>query len=149
MKVMTKAYGSLEIDDRQRIIFPQGILGFEKLKNYVLLDAEQPPFYWLQSIDDVDVAFVLIDPHLFRRDYTLDIDPGDFEEIGASGEDEVLVFAIVTIPSDTSQMTANLQGPIIVDKQTKVGRQCISMNPNWRVRHIVADELARVEQTTC
>ena len=149
MKVKTKAYGVVEADHRQRIYFPQGILGFEKLRDYVLLDAEQPPFYWLQSTEDVDVAFVLIDPRLFRKDYTLDIDPQDLDEIGAVDEIELLTLTIVTIPADTSRMTANLQGPIIINKQSKVGRQSISTNPKWRVKHVVMEELAGVEQTTC
>ena len=51
MKVNTKPYGLIEIDNRQRITFPGGILGCESLKEYVLLDALQQPFYWLQSSD--------------------------------------------------------------------------------------------------
>ncbi|MDR1858060.1 MAG: flagellar assembly protein FliW, partial [Treponema sp.] len=64
MKVATKAYGLIEVDERQKIVFPQGLLGFEGLKDYILLDAERQPFYWLQSIDVEQVAFVLVSPFL-------------------------------------------------------------------------------------
>ena len=60
MRVETKPYGVMDLDERQKIFFPYGILGFEQLKHYVLLDAKQPPFYWLQSLDMPDIAFPLL-----------------------------------------------------------------------------------------
>lgn len=65
MKVQTKPYGLIDVDERQLISFPTGIFGFETLKRYVLLDAIQQPFYWLQSIDVPEIAFVLISPFIF------------------------------------------------------------------------------------
>ena len=98
MKVQTKAYGEIEIEDRQRISFPRGLFGFEELHDFVLLDATQQPFYWLQSVERVEVAFVLIDPKFFRPDYTPEVDPLELEEIGIITADDMLVFSIVTIP---------------------------------------------------
>src|SRR5208337_2972124 len=108
MKVRTKAYGEIEIEEKQRIRFPRGLFGFEDLQDFVLFDATQQPFYWLQSVDRVEVAFVLIDPKFFRPDYTPDVDPAELEEIGIAVPDDMLVFSIVTIPAD-QRMTANLQ----------------------------------------
>lgn len=144
MKVRTKPYGEMEIADEQLIRFPRGLFGFEDLREYALLDASQPPFYWLQSIERVEVAFVLIDPHFFRPDYTPDVDTGEMEEIGKPQGEETLVFSIVTIPDNSSLMTANLQGPLILNRRTRQGRQSISTNPRWGVRHVILDELARV-----
>jgi flagellar assembly factor FliW len=149
MIVETKAYGSIEVNERQKIFFPYGILGFEHLKHYVLLDARQQPFYWLQSLDVVEVAFVLINPRIFRPEYTLEVDPEELKEIGIENAEDALDFAIVTIPENPAKMTANLQGPIIVNRKTRVGRQSISLNPNWMVRHTIMDELAAVGQKTC
>ena len=149
MRVETKAYGPLELDERQKIFFPYGILGFEHLKYFALLDARQHPFYWLQSMESVDVAFVLINPRVFRPDYELEVDADELEEIGITDLKNALDFVIVTIPEEPSEMTANLQGPLIINKQTRVGRQCISVNPRWMVRHSIMKELAAVEQKTC
>jgi flagellar assembly factor FliW len=146
MRVETKPYGGMDVDERQKIFFPYGILGFEQLKHYVLLDAKQPPFYWLQSLDRVDVAFALIDPRVFRRDYVLEVPPEDLVEIGLAAAGDAVDFAIVTIPADSRQMTANLQGPVVVNRATRVGRQCISLNPKWKVRHVILEELAAVER---
>jgi len=146
MKVRTKAYGEIEIEDTQRIRFPRGLFGFEDLQDFVLLDATQQPFYWLQSVDRVEVAFVLMDPKFFRPDYTPDVDPAELEEIGIAGPDELLVFCIVTIPAAGQRMTANLQGPLILNRRTHVARQSISTDPRWGVRHGVLEEMAQARQ---
>jgi flagellar assembly factor FliW len=146
MKILTKPYGEIEIEDRQVITFPRGLFGFEELHTFALLDATQQPFYWLQSLERVEVAFVLIDPLFFRPDYAPDIDLGELEEIGIQSETEALVFAIVTIPENSSQMTANLQGPLILNGRSHQGRQSISANPKWGVRHAILQELSNARQ---
>jgi flagellar assembly factor FliW len=149
MRVNTKAYGPIDVDERQRIHFPTGILGFENLQDYVLLDAAQPPFYWLQSMDVVEIAFVLINPRIFRPEYTLEVDPSELEALGITAEEQILDFVIVTVPEDPMEMTANLQGPIIINKVTRTGRQSISVNPRWQVRHPILKELAALGQERC
>ena len=149
MKIVSKAYGPIEVDDQQKLFFPMGILGFEDLKDYVLLDAKQPPFYWLQSLDTVAVAFVLINPRLFIPEYEIEVEEMELEEIGITSVEDMLDFAIVTIPNETSQMTANLQGPIIINRKIRHGRQCISKNSVWQIRHKIVDEMTRLERARC
>lgn len=146
MRVVTKPYGYIDVDERQKIFFPGGILGFESSKYYVLLDAAQQPFYWLQSLDIVEIAFVLIDPKVFRPDYELKVPQEELEELGIQSSEEILDLVIVTIPENPSKMTANLQGPLIINKRTRVGRQSISTNPRWQTRHYILDELSSVRQ---
>ena len=149
MRVNTKAYGPIDVDERQRIHFPSGILGFENLRDYVLLDAAQAPFYWLQSLEVVEIAFVLINPRVFRPDYRLEVERSELEEIGIGADEQVLDFAIVTVPEDPMEMTANLQGPIIINKASRTGRQSITTNPRWEVRHAIFKDLALLGQEQC
>lgn len=149
MTVETRPFGTIDVDDRQRISFPYGLFGFESLRDFVLLDSNQAPFYWLQSIEEPGIAFVLIEPSVFRPDYTLEIPRSEREEIGLDDDEAALVFAIVTIPEEQSRMTANLQGPIIINRRSKVGRQSISTNPLWCVRHYILDELTAVRSQAC
>ena len=149
MRVHTKAYGIIEADDRQKIDFPFGILGFEKMKNYILLDASQQPFYWLQSLEVPEIAFVLIDPNIFRPDYNPEIPETELEEIELTSSEDSLCLSIVTIPENQSDMTANLQGPIIINKKRRIGRQCISLNPKWKVRHNILEELSQLRNQVC
>ncbi|ADK81718.1 flagellar assembly protein FliW [Sediminispirochaeta smaragdinae] len=152
MKVQTKPYGLIDVDERQLISFPTGIFGFETLKRYVLLDAIQQPFYWLQSIDVPEIAFVLISPFIFRPDYDPVLSSDEYHEIGLEGsdDDDLLLFTIVTIPPNNhSGMTANLQGPIIINRKTRVARQAIAGDTNWRTKHLIMDEFAGQRNAAC
>jgi flagellar assembly factor FliW len=142
MTINTRPYGEIEISDRQVIRFPVGIFGFEHLHDYALLDAGQPPFYWLQSLEDAAIAFVMINPYVLRPDYVLDVPDDDLDAIEYENEEDILVFAIVTIPEDETKMSANLQGPIIINRVRQLGRQAISLNQSWRTKHYIIEELA-------
>ncbi len=151
MQVLTKPYGKIEVDERQKIYFSNGILGFENLKDYLLLDAAQQPFYWLQSLDVPELAFVMINPDIFRNNYNPEVSISELEEIDLEiiDSDNSLVFAIVTIPEEHSKMTANLQGPIIINREKKFGRQCIATNNDYKTQHYVLEELAAEKDSVC
>jgi len=143
MKVDTKAFGIIEVEEKQKISISEGLYGFEDYIEYVLLDAEHPPFYWLQSIDEKEIAFVLINPFLFRPDYEVNVANEELEEIGITSPENALIFAIVTIPSDGSPMTANLQGPVVINRETMTGKQAILSDIRWKTRHDIMAELNR------
>jgi flagellar assembly factor FliW len=142
VKLATKAYGLIEVNEQQKITFPQGLFGFESFRDFVILDAEQQPFYWLQSMDMEQIAFVLINPFIFRPDYEVNISNEDLAEIGIYSPEKALIFSIVTIPLDGSPMTANLQGPIVINRDTRTGRQAILVDERWRTRHDILAEMA-------
>jgi flagellar assembly factor FliW len=141
VKVTTKAYGVVEVNEHQKITIASGLFGFESFRDYVLLDAERQPFYWLQSMDVERLAFILVNPFLFRPDYELDIGDEDLSEIGISDPRKALIFSIVTIPADGGPMTANLQGPLVINRETRQGKQAVLTDPRWRTRHNIMDEL--------
>jgi len=143
MRIESRAYGPIEIEDRQVITFPAGILGFEHLHEYALLDATQPGFYWLQSLENPGIAFIMLNPYDLRPDYVLDVPDEDLRSIAYGDEEDILVFAIVTIPEDESRISANLQGPVVINRAARLGRQAISLDPRWRTKHLILEELAR------
>jgi flagellar assembly factor FliW len=149
VKVVTKAYGLIDVDERQKITFSMGLYGFESFKEYILLDAERQPFYWLQSIEVEQVAFILVNPFLFRPDFEVDINDEDLKDIDLSGPEKALIFSIVTIPGDGSPMTANLQGPLIINRELRCGRQVVLTDPRWKTKHDIMKELASVRQGSC
>ena len=146
MKVKTKAFGTIEVDENQKITFPHGLLGFESYRDYVLLDAEQEPFFWLQSLDEEHVAFVLINPFLFRNDYEMNIDNEELQPIGISDPGKAVAFAIVTIPSEAGPMTANLQGPLVISRDTHLGIQAILTDSRWKTKHDIIAEFQALKQ---
>jgi flagellar assembly factor FliW len=141
VKVVTKAYGLIDVDECQEITFSQGLLGFAAYKQYVLLDAERQPFYWLQSVEEESIAFIVINPFLFRPDYEVDIDNEELLEIGLSDPSKALILAILTIPPEGGLMTANLQGPLVINRDTRFGMQAVLSDPRWKIKHDVMAEL--------
>ena len=146
MKVLTKAYGNIEVNEKQKLTFSRGLFGFESFKDYVLLDSEKQPFFWLQSINVERVAFILINPFLFRPDYELDIDDEELTNIGIDDPSKALIFCIVTIPADGGPMTANLQGPIVINQETHEGCQAILTDQRWKTKHDIIAELEAVRK---
>jgi flagellar assembly factor FliW len=147
LKVVTKAYGTIDVDERQKLLFPSGLFGFESLKSYVMLDAEHQPFFWLQSTESAAAAFIMVSPFLFRPDYELDIGDDELADIGISSPESALVFSIVTAPADGSPMTANLQGPVVINRDTRMGKQLILNDPRWKTKHDVIAELSTNAKT--
>jgi flagellar assembly factor FliW len=145
VKIKTRPFGEIEINEMQIIDFPDGILGFDYVKKFVLLDTqdEKSPLKWLQAYDEPNLAFLIIRPIDFLREYELMVSMSDIEAVGAENADTLLVFAIVTIPKNPSDMTANLQGPILINPDKRLGRQAISLSERYSVRHKILDEMKK------
>lgn len=142
MTLDTKPYGTIDVAEEQRISFPSGLYGFETHTDFVILDAEHEPLYWLQSTHTADIAFILINPYILRPDYVLDIPAEDLMEIGSPEEPDVLVFSIVTIPPE-GDVTANLQGPLVINRKKRLGKQSISLDSRWQTKHSIVAEMSR------
>lgn len=151
MIIDSKAYGKVSVDEKQIFHFEGGVLGFENIKDFALMDAAQSPFMWLQSVTVAHLAFVVLDPTIFRGDYDPGISEADLSniKITANNRDLKLILSIITIPEDQNNMTANLQGPIILNKEDLLGKQFISADEKWSTRHHVMDELAGKRVATC
>jgi flagellar assembly factor FliW len=141
MDIQTKAMGTVTVSDKQLLFFPEGLFGFEEIHNYALLEAEQKPFMWLQSIEKPELAFLLIDPFLFRFDYELDVDDITLGDIGVSSPSDVYVLAIITIPPEGAPITANLRGPLVINKNNNNAIQTILPDPKWQIKHDIVAEM--------
>jgi flagellar assembly factor FliW len=107
---------------------PNGMLGFEEIKDYVLTtNPEEQPFAWLQVQDNVALAFVVIDPFVALPDYQPDIPQSDVEFLKLKSADDALLLGIVTIHND-QRATVNLKGPIVVNRHTHTAKQVIIAN---------------------
>jgi flagellar assembly factor FliW len=141
MKIKTKPYGEIEVSEKQKIHFPEGLFGFEQTRDFFLLDSREGPFYWLQAADHPELAFILIDPRIFKGDYQLSVREEDYKSIGALDGKEVIDFAIVTVPEDVQKISANLMGPIIINRRNRKARQAISENDEYSVKHFIVKEM--------
>ncbi len=143
-KINTKPFGEIEVDPSQELTFQNGLFGFENNKKFYLLENPKSPFVWLQSSEDPSLAFIMIHPLQFKADYQLNIAKNDLKDIGIEEKNktkELLDFVIVTIPENPSEMTANLQGPVIININKKLGKQAITLNENHPVKCLMLDEM--------
>ncbi|MGF7108638.1 flagellar assembly protein FliW [Treponema pedis] len=141
MEIQTKTMGTVQITEEQIITLAEGFYGFEEFHKYALLDSEQEPFIWVQSLEDKNLAFIAIDPFIFRPDYELDISDDILKPIEVESPTDLLVFALVTIPPGGNPITANLQGPLIINKKNKKGLQAVMNDGKWNTKHDILAEL--------
>jgi flagellar assembly factor FliW len=117
------------------ITFSSGIPGFEKNKEYVVVQVpEYAPFEWLVCIDGSRVRFAIINPLLFRPDYTPAMTKSHLEDLAIEKPEDVLLYSIVTISADPSKSTANLIGPVVINKTKRIGKQVIIEDDRYGTR---------------
>jgi flagellar assembly factor FliW len=127
MIIHTTRFGDIDCPEDTILKMPSGIIGFPASTRYLILDHDRDvPFKWIQSLDQAELAFVIMDPVWFKPDYHVTIAIDEISELGCVNEGDLVMFVILTIPSDDpSCMTANLRGPVIVNAGTRTAKQLI------------------------
>ncbi|MDD5308897.1 MAG: flagellar assembly protein FliW [Deltaproteobacteria bacterium] len=138
MKVKTLRFGEVEVPDGMVFCLTGGLIGFPLLKRFVILEHKPgSQFRWLQSVDDPDFAFVVIDPLLLAPDYPLDR-LRDAVADGHQGSSEVVVAAITTVPPEPEPITVNLMAPVAFNAVSRVGAQIVLHDGHYSARHVLA-----------
>ncbi len=134
MMIETSRFGQVEVDGARLIRFPAGVLGFPDDHRYALIQTgEGSAFYWLQSVDRADLAFVVCDPRLFVSDYKVPVKMAELEQIGLEKPDDAQVFVIVNKVDEL--LTGNLQGPLVVNVVNREARQLVLSDKRFSTRH--------------
>lgn len=146
MIIQTTRFGQVQIEDQDILPFPEGVLGFADLKNFVLLDDPSDDiFAWLQSCDEPAIAFPVLEPEIFKDKYQVVLTRTDMEAIHLLKMEDAKIFCIVTIPEDVSLMTANIKAPIVINLKNRHSRQCVLSDNALAIREpIFASLQARV-----
>lgn len=130
--VKSTRFGDFFVSAESIIELPSGLIGFPKHKQFVMID-HKPPFSWLHSVEDADLAFVVVDGFEFGDKYNLKPPYGD-GDIDLKQDDEYAILVIVTVRPDPQFTTANLKAPIFVNVRTRKGVQIIFDDPNLSTR---------------
>jgi flagellar assembly factor FliW len=142
LKVKTTRFGEIEVPENDVIHLPLGLIGFPELNKYVLLDHDkESPFKWFQALEDGAIAFVLIDPLLFKPDYVAEVTDNELTELDVQAEEDLVISVIVTVPSNPQNMTANLKAPLIFNLKNRRGKQVILNTSQYNTRHNIMDEV--------
>ncbi len=141
MKLETRQFGPLEIEPASIITFPSGLLGFEELKRFVLLERpEIAPLEWLQSVENPQIVFTVMDPTVVFENYHPELASEDWDALGVPQGSPVTIRVLVTVPKDPAEMTANLLGPLVMSPAHGKGRQVVLVNSEYPVRQRLLSE---------
>ena len=144
MKIETRLFGNIEIDVNKIINFSDGIIGFEDLKQFMIMhdaESEKSKILWLQSLDDGNIALPVIDPLMIKSDYNPVVEDELFKNIGELVDGEIFVLTTLTVPADITKITTNLKAPIVINPVTLKGCQIIVDNDDYVVRYPIYDIL--------
>jgi len=146
MILNTSNFGEIEIKEESVISFVDGLPAFEEYKKYIIIENpdEDIPFQWLQSVEDGDLAFVIINPFIFRKDYDFQIPQTVVGKLEIASPEDVMVYAIVVVPEDISKMTANLKAPVIINKKNLQGKQVLLDHDEYQTKHYILEEIKQV-----
>jgi len=130
--VKSSRFGDFQVTAESIIELPSGLIGFPKHRKFVMID-HKPPFSWLHSVEDTDLAFVVVDGFEFGDKYNLKPPYGD-GDIDLQQDDEYAILVIVTVRPDPQFTTANLKAPVFVNVRTRKGVQIIFDDPMLSTR---------------
>lgn len=124
------------------ISFPAGLVGFPQLHSFFLFEpTESYPLKFLQSIQEPQISFTCLDVAAIKKDYEFALNEEEAEALALEKPADALVLALVVIPKDPRQMTANLAGPLVINSQTKRGRQVILSIEKYSLKYrIIAEQ---------
>jgi flagellar assembly factor FliW len=127
--IKTREFGDIAIEPQYIFNFPSGILGFETLKEFVLVSVEDTaPFKWLISIQQPEIGFILLSPWLADQEFN----PGRSIDISNSA-----VFVIIKLEKDRGVMTANMKAPIVLDAENNIGEQVILPSDKFSTNFVI------------
>ncbi|MGB9975636.1 flagellar assembly protein FliW [Thermovenabulum sp.] len=139
MKIETKFFGEMEIEEEKIINFKNGIIGFENLKRFILIDHPGSDIIkWLQSVEEKSFALPVIDPVNFFPDYDPVISEGDLKNLNLNSIEDAVVLSILTVPSDVNRTTVNLKAPVVLNPLERLGAQLIAENPEYQIKQPIA-----------
>ena len=148
MVIKTSRFGLVEFKIEDVLTFPEGLLGFRDLREFVLLDDPNDDiFAWLQSCELPSVAFPVLEPEIFGHKYNISLNRTDLEALKLTVGEAPSFFNIITIPDDPTQMTANIKAPIVINLKAKFARQCVLQDNHLAIKEPIFTKLqSRVVQ---
>jgi flagellar assembly factor FliW len=142
VKIKTTRFGELEVNPNDIVTFSEGLLGFENLKKYFVVDpGDSTLILWLQSTEDEKVAFPIIEPKIFKPDYIAKLLPADLNGLELDSLQNAKLYSILTIPANVTEMSANLKAPVVINSNKKVAKQIVLQDSKLSVKHEMYKQL--------
>jgi flagellar assembly factor FliW len=147
IRIHTTRFGDLEVNPLDIVTLPEGILGFDSLKKFFIVDpSDDTMILWLQSTERAEIAFPILEPKVFKPDYKVRLSASELRslKLDSVAKKETLVYCILTIPGDVTSMTANLKAPVVINTAVQMGRQVVLQENEYSVKFSIYKELVAV-----
>ncbi len=142
MDIMSRRFGALAVQDGEKILFSQGLLGFSDLKEFVLVDpGDDTLILWLQSLSKPEICLPVLEPRVFKPDYLVRLSAVERKDLGLERMNDAAVLCVLTIPTEIYQMTANLKAPLVINLRQGTGRQVVLQENEYLLKHPMFTEL--------
>ena len=143
MHIETTRFGTLDVEERKVITFPDGMPGFEEHRLFTLVPhhtadgGKGSPFVWLQSMEDGSLAFLAMEPHQAFPDYAPRVPRAELEALSLTEEAaRPRLYSLLTIPQgDPVGITANLMAPVVVNARARIAKQVVLNTDQYGLRH--------------
>lgn len=147
IQIPTERFGEIQVPENEILHFPEGLLGFADRKKYVIVqEAAYAPFLWLQSAEDPHLCFVVVDPLTFSPNYRVEIKQTEIQSLGLDNFDDARVLVIVVVRENPEDITANLQGPLVINPEKGIGKQVVLLTDRYHTRHYILRESEQHQQ---
>lgn len=142
-------FGMIDYESEDVVRFASGLLGFPHARSFVLIcDKPSSPFRWLQCIEDGSLAFLVVPPNVYVRDYAPIVKDDVVESLRLSADVPPLLYAIATIPPGRpEEMTINLAGPVVINSETRQAAQAVVEGEAYTIKHRVFQSERRVGES--
>ncbi|MBC7841078.1 MAG: flagellar assembly protein FliW [Gemmatimonadaceae bacterium] len=130
--------GPLEIRTDTVITFPAGLPGFVTLRRFALVETQRDDLVWLQSVDDAGLTFLLADPFALVPGFEVELPAADLAALGGADANQALLVLTVVQLDGGLPTAANLQSPVVIDRERRVGRQVVLPDSRYGMHHPIA-----------
>lgn len=141
MDLETKYFSKMEYESSEVVFFEHGLFGFEKYKKFILIKFENNDGspVCLQSIDEANIAFAMINPYNFIPDYNVSLTETDIKDLKLQDSHNLAVYNICVLRDDIPKSTTNLRCPVVVNTETRLAKQIILENSEYPFKYPFKD----------
>jgi flagellar assembly factor FliW len=139
MKLATSRFGEIAVEADDVITLTQPIIGFQEFRRFVLLPGpEDSAVEWLQSVENGDLAFLVMDPRQVLPEYEVSLGRHELSELAISDASELAVYTLVVVPDDPRKVRTNLKAPIVINLKHRLGKQTVLDHSDYPIQYYLA-----------
>lgn len=132
----SRRFGSLPVAEEEILRFPEGLPGFEELREFLLLSPpDLAPVQFLVSLQDPEISFPILVAQLCLPNYAPELDGAELRALGVADPSALAIYAILTFHHEREEVTANLRAPVLINPLARLGRQVTLVDSTYSLRH--------------